>query len=59
MLEGALASARVIIEQHVEAVDAIARHLLAHEYATGDQITAIMAVVYGKTLHQKARTISA
>jgi ATP-dependent Zn protease len=59
MLDSALASARAIIDQRVEAVEAIAQHLLAHEYASGEQISAIMAKAVGKKPHQKVRAVSA
>jgi ATP-dependent Zn protease len=59
MLDSALASARAIIDQRVEAVEAIAQHLLAHEYASGEQISAIMAKAVGKKPRQKVRAVSA
>lgn len=43
MLDDALASARQIIDSKSQAVEAIARHLLAHEYASAEQITTLMA----------------
>ena len=59
MLDNALASARVLIEKHVEAVEAIAQHLLTHEYASGEQITAIMAKAEKAEPKEVRRRVSA
>ena len=50
MLDNALASARMIIEANIERVEKVARHLLAYEYASGEQITAIMTQAVDKNV---------